>query len=125
MIQPLEIDIQRLEDRLKQAMLVSDVSTLDELLAPDLIFTNHLGQLMTKQDDLQAHQSGVLKIKDISLSDQKIKIIGDVAVVTVRAHIIGSFAGEVSESDFRFTRMWSETSNDNWQLVVAHSCIVV
>jgi len=33
-------------------MLKSDVNTLDELLSSDLVFTNHLGHLMTKQDDL-------------------------------------------------------------------------
>jgi hypothetical protein len=41
-------------------MLRSDVVVLDELLAPELIFTNHLGRVLGKEDDLAAHRSGVL-----------------------------------------------------------------
>lgn len=122
--QPLELQIKQYEERLKQAMLRSDVAALDELLAPDLSFSNHLGQLMTKQNDLQAHKSGILKINQITLSDQKIKIYGDVAVVTVQAHIIGSFAGAASEDNFRFTRVWAKSTSNAWQVIAGHSSIV-
>ena len=106
-------------------MLQSDLATLDDLLAPDLIFTNHLGHLMTKQDDLEAHESGMFKIEKISLSDQKIKPNEGVVVVSVQAHVLGSFNGEVSESNIRFTRVWSKISNGNWQVIAGHSSIVV
>ena len=122
---PIESAIEDCEKRLKQAMLQSDVSVLDKLLSPELIFTNHLGQLMTKHDDLNAHESGMLKIIEIKLSDQKIKVYGVVAVVSMQAHILGSFADVESESDFRFTRVWSKGANETWQLVAAHSSIVV
>ena len=121
----VEVVIEEYEERLKQAMLQSDISTLDEMLSPELVFTNHLGQVMTKNDDLNAHESGVVKIKEIILSDRKIKIYAEVAVVTVQTHIIGSFAGEESASDFRFTRVWSKVSNEAWQVVIGHSSIVV
>ena len=52
MTQTVETQIIKAEERLRQAMLTSDVSVLDELLAPDIIITNHLGQLLTKNDDL-------------------------------------------------------------------------
>jgi len=42
----METEIIHSEARLRQAMLRSDLNVLDELLAPDLIFTNHLGQVM-------------------------------------------------------------------------------
>ncbi len=45
---------------------------------------NHLAQLMTKQDDLEAHQSGMLKINEITFSDQKINIHNGVAIVSVQ-----------------------------------------
>lgn len=124
MNQSIQMQIEQCEDRLKHAMLLSDVSALNELLAENLIFTNHFGRLMTKQDDLRAHESGTLKINEITLSDQKIKIYGDVAVVSVQAHISGDFAGEVSEGDFRFTRVWSKAPSGAWQVVAGHSSIV-
>ncbi len=119
-----EDQIQAFEERLKNAMLVSDVSELDSLLAPDLIFTNHLGQIMTKQDDLNAHQSGEMKIEKIEFSDQQIKIIDSVSIVTVQARILGNFGGVLSEGVLRFTRIWQKASNDSWQVIAAHSSVV-
>jgi len=121
----IEFEIEKCEERLKQAMLQSDLVILDEMLSPDLIFTNHLGQLMFKKDDLKAHDTGILDIKKIILTDQIINVCGDVAIVSVKAHISGSFAGEESESDFRFTRVWNKSSNAHWQVVAAHSSMVV
>jgi len=124
MKQSIELQIKQYEERLKQAMLRSDVAALDELLAPDISFINHLGQLMTKQNDLEAHKSGMLKIDQITLSDQKIKVYGDVAVVSVQANILGKFAGAVSEDNFRFTRVWVKSSSNVWQIIAGHSSIV-
>jgi len=111
-------------ERLKWAMLHSDINVLDELLAPDLVFTTHFGKLITKQDDLEAYKSGILKIKNITYSDQNIKIIEGVAVVTVLTRILGSIAGDESDSDFRFTRVWKQNTNKAWQVVVGHACLV-
>jgi hypothetical protein len=57
----VEAQILDAEDRLRTAMLNSDLAALDELLAPELIFTNHLGHLLGKEDDLAAYRSGILK----------------------------------------------------------------
>lgn len=116
--------IQECENSLQNAMLNSDVKLLDELLSQDLVFTNHLGNVMTKQDDLGAHSSGVLSIEKIELTDQNIKINGDVGIVTVQAEILGSFAGERAENVFRFTRVWEKAADDSWKVTVGHSCIV-
>jgi len=53
-----ELQIIEIEERLRQAMLNSDVAELDALIAPELIFTSYLGQLVSKQQDLAIHQSG-------------------------------------------------------------------
>jgi hypothetical protein len=37
------------EERLRLAMLASDVDTLDELMSPDLIFTNLLGRCLVSK----------------------------------------------------------------------------
>ncbi len=120
----IETQIIESEQRLRVAMLQSDVNTLDELLAPELKFTNHLGQVLTKKDDLNAHRSGTLKIEVLTPSEQRIQLTGDVAIVTVRMHILGSYAGNTSESDFRFTRIWARASKEAWHVVAAHASIV-
>jgi len=125
MSNPIETQIIQSEERLRLAMLQSDVSALNELLAPELIFTNHLGQILTKQDDLTAHQSGTLKIEVLMPSEQHIQLIGEVAIVSVRVHLVGSYAGTRSEANFRFTRIWALASKDTWHIVAAHSSVIV
>jgi len=109
------------EERLKLAMLNSDINELDKLLADQLIFTNHLGQILTKSDDLEAHKSGLLNINSINLDEQKILLAPNTIVVFVKAHIVGSYANETSESDFRFTRVWIKSKTEDWQVIAAHS----
>lgn len=125
MNQSIETQILAVEERLRIAMLNSDVDTLDELLASELIFTNHLGQVLSKQDDLAAHQSGALAIRELIPSEQNIKLIGDVAIVSVRMSLSGSYAGQESNGDFRFTRVWTLSERGTWRIVAAHSSLVV
>ncbi len=124
MNQENESIIQTLENRLQNAMLNSNVDELNELLADELIFTNHVGHLMTKQDDLDLHKSGVLEIKKIDLKNLKIKLLNDVALVNVEAKVIGIFNNEKSENRLRFSRVWSKKSNDLWQVIMAHSTLI-
>lgn len=118
-------EIEAVEVALQQAMIASDVSTLDQLLADDLVFTNHLGQPMTKQDDLAAHRSGTMVINQLEPSDQQIKMLGDIAVVTVAARIVGTFADSPFEQTLRFTRVWWAVSPGIWQIIAAHASAVV
>jgi ketosteroid isomerase-like protein len=124
MNQAPEVEIQAAETALKQAMLTSDVETLDRLLAADLIFTNHLGQPMTKQDDLDAHRAGAIAIEAINLSDQTIKVLDNAAIVTVAAHITGQFADDPFDETLRFTRIWQAVSPGTWQIIAAHASMV-
>jgi hypothetical protein len=52
--------ILELEERLRFAMCNSDIDELDNLLADNLIFTNHLGQVVSKTEDLESHRKRIL-----------------------------------------------------------------
>ncbi len=121
----VETQIINAEERLRLAMLASDVSTLNQLLAPELIFTNHFGKLLRKQDDLAAHESGVIKLNELKPSEQHIQLNGEVAIVSVRMQLSGSYDGSPANGDFRFTRVWAVSYSGTWHVVAAHACIVV
>ncbi len=116
----VETQIIDAEERLRLAMLASDVSVLDELLAPELIATSHLGEIIKKQDDLAAHKSGLIKINELNPSEQQIQLCGEVAIVFVRMQILGSYNGNPANGDFRFTRVWAISPNGTWHIVAAH-----
>jgi ketosteroid isomerase-like protein len=119
-METLEAQIADVEERLRQAMLASDVHVLDELLAPDIIITSHRGEILKKQDDLAAHTSGAFKINELNPSERQIQVLGAVAIVSVRMQIMGSYQGSPANGDFRFTRVWARSQQDTWHIVAAH-----
>jgi ketosteroid isomerase-like protein len=124
MHRPLQVQIVEAENQLRTAMLRSDVPALNELLAPALIFTNHLGQLLDKDDDLAAYRSGVLKVVSLEPSEQHVRALGDVAVVSVRMQLSGTYEGAPANGDFRFTRVWARSQQERWQIVAAHAGLI-
>ena len=90
------------EERLRLAMMASDVAVLNDLLADELLFTNHLGHLLSKHADLAAHEQRLLTITDLRASERHVRINGNVAVVSVRMQLTGSYHDVETHGDFRF-----------------------
>jgi len=120
----VETQTMEAEERLQGAMLTSDVELLDALPADERIFTNYLGHTVGKQDDLAAHRSGVVKINELTPSERRILVRGDVAAVSVRMHLSGSHAGTATEGDLCFTRVWARSHGGTWQVLAGHAGIV-
>jgi hypothetical protein len=113
-----------LEERLRQAMLHSDVVELDTLIAPELLFTNHLGQVVSKRADLDAHRSGQFKFTEITPSDRQIQLNHGFTVVSVLMHILGSYEGTPVEQDLRFTRVWAVSTGGSIQIIAGHTSAI-
>ena len=116
--------IEALEERLRRAMISSDVAELEELLAPDLVFTTFLGELISKADDIAAHKSGHLRIHSIAVTDLRISALSGVAIVTCRATIDASFDDDRTEQEFRFTRVWAPREDGAFQIAAAQATLV-
>ncbi len=112
------------EERLQNAMLTSDINALDELIAAELIFTNHLGQVLSKQDDLALHHSGILTFHRLEPSERQIKINLPIAVVSVRMQVSGLYNEVPFMDNLRYTRTWCLSQNGAWQVVAGHSSVV-
>ncbi|MDO6708607.1 nuclear transport factor 2 family protein [Photobacterium sp. 1_MG-2023] len=116
-------EVRHAEAQLKQAMLSSDTDQLSVLLAEDLIFTNHLGQRLTRDHDLSAHISGLVSIDSIETSEELIRQIGTFAIVSLKADINGQYDGQPANGCFRFTRIWLK-KNGKLQVKAAHASMI-
>lgn len=116
--------IESAEELLRLAMLTSDVESLDALISQDLVFTTHFGTVITKQDDLENYRSGALTFQAIEPSDRKIVLLGNVAYVSVLAHLTGAFSGSPFHDAIRFSRVWKSTPNYAWQVVAGQATTV-
>jgi ketosteroid isomerase-like protein len=114
-----EATIEQCEERLRLAMLASDVEALNTLLADDLTFIDHQGRRVGKADDLQVHRSGVLELGQIEILDRVIKPLGNAALVSLRARVAGAYYGEKFSEKLAYTRVWSR-KGDAWVVIAAH-----
>jgi ketosteroid isomerase-like protein len=116
--------IENLEEKLRQAMLTSDVAVLDELIADDLVWTMHTGKVVNKQFDLEMHSSGMFKFTSLNISDRQIHLYGDCVVVTLKVDTAGIYNSQAFSETYRFTRVWVQRQK-RWQIVAGHVSQVI
>lgn len=113
---PTERFISELELTLRRAMLADDLGALDALLGDSLVFVSQTGAVFSKQADLDAHRSGVIRLTLIDPAEQRIERHDGMAVVTVRTRVAGHFASAAFDGMYRYLRVWVPV-NERWQVV--------
>lgn len=104
-------DVVNAENKLFSAQLISNVEILDQLLHDDLIAVTPIGQVVTKEMDLNSHKAKTMIIEDASTEIDDIKIIGDTAVSTITMKAKGKMLGTPVEGTFRYLRVWKRFDN--------------
>ena len=107
------------ESALRRAQLASDVAELERLLDDELVFTGPDGGLYSKADDLDAHRAGAIRITRLVASEERIQRFDDIAIVSVRMDMSGTFRGEAFSGPFRYTRIWYARPG-GWRIVAGH-----
>jgi len=121
---PSEASLRACETALRKAQLSSDVQELDRLLDDALVFTGPNGAVYGKKDDLDAHRRGLIRISRLEASEERIQRFGDIAVVSVRMEMSGTFEGSAFAGPFRYTRVW-RAHGDGWRVVAGHVSAVL
>src|SRR5688572_10337240 len=94
LVGPNDPEIVELEAEIRAAQLAADVAVLDRLIAEDLLFTGPDGQLGTKAQDLAAHGSGAVRMREHEPEELRIRRIGsDAAIVALRTWLVVEVAG--------------------------------
>ncbi len=116
----MQIEIRQVEERLRNAILSSDVTELDALIDDRLLFIGPDGGVYSKADDLELHRSGNERLTRFDLKEVLIELHGSTAIAVVRANLAGSFKGEAFEGDYRYTRAWLR-GDRGWR-IIAGAC---
>jgi hypothetical protein len=119
-ISDLEARVWDAESRLWQAQIDHDVRVIDELISPELLFTGHVGQMVTKDDDLGFHREPTLHLTSITPVEKHIRLHDGFAVVSVLLHLIGTFEGAPIDQHMRYTRVWAPSEGGSLQVVAGH-----
>ncbi len=109
-------EIEGLEQDWRQALLSSNIPALDHLLADDYLGVTANGTLETKADLLAMRRSGTMRFSELTLSDLKVRVYGDTAVVTSRAELSGTNGGTDISGHYRYTRVYNRRQGQ-WRIV--------
>ncbi|MBC6308365.1 nuclear transport factor 2 family protein [Listeria sp. FSL L7-1582] len=104
------------EEALRRAMLASDVSSLDKLLADELVFVDHLGRKVTKRDDLEAHRQKRFQLHQLDIVAQDKRVVGGNVVTVSEVVLAGITDGEAFTDRLVYTRVWRKDVEHGWQV---------
>src|SRR5262245_28418703 len=105
-----------LDRKRMQAMATKDLSTLNALLADDLIYTHSSARLDTKQSLIENMRSGATVYTSVEPSDVIAQDLGDAVVLTGIARIKVVSNGKPNEFGVRFKDVYARRSG-HWQMV--------
>ncbi|MCS0497390.1 nuclear transport factor 2 family protein [Ancylobacter sp. MQZ15Z-1] len=117
-------EIEAAEQRLRHAALHGNVAALDRILADDLIYVDQNGQFLSKQDDIDLHRTGALKLTRLVFSDIRLRAISeDAGLAVVRVDVRGHAAGVAFSATMRYSRVWRRIAGD-WRVVSTQSTFI-
>lgn len=112
-----EQEVRQTIKKYRTALLQRDAATLEQIWADDYTFTNGAGETHSKADRLAHLKSGATSLDSISEAEEmKVRIHGNVAVVTSRVTIKGKYSGKQASGQYRSINVWVKGAA-GWQLV--------
>ncbi len=109
-------EVELLEEQWRAAQLAGDVNAMDKLLSDDYVGISMTGQVNTKAQQLSRIRSHSFVLTRIELGEMKIKLVGEVAIVTVRASVEGTNEGVPINGVFRYTRIYQHLPDGGWKI---------
>ena len=108
-----------IENKWVEALVKTDTASLDSIFADTFVDTDEHSHRSDKQGVLSVLKSGELKMESIKLSDMRVHVYGDAAVVTGSAAQVGNFKGQALAPKIIFTDTLIKR-NGKWIAVASH-----
>jgi ketosteroid isomerase-like protein len=111
----IETELSSLGDRLCAALIQGDVASFAELLSDDLLWTHSSAYRDARSSFLAALGEGAARYLEIDRSEEKIRVRGDVAVVTGAADMRAVGNGEKKVLRDRYLKVWTREAG-RWRM---------
>jgi ketosteroid isomerase-like protein len=117
----VEQQLLQMEREWSDAMVKRDASVIDRIEADDFVFTFPGGDLGNKKADLHDAKNATWIVGSVELSDMKVQVYGDAAVVIGKATLRNAkWKGKDVSGDYRFTDTFVKKAG-HWQAVASHT----
>jgi len=118
-----EDEIKKLEEARNQAILHGDAAALDRMTSDDYTFITLRGEMRTKSDILKGFASGSFHYESREISDLKVRVYGDTAIVTGRSVQKGMENGKDYSGGYWFTRVYVKQKG-RWLTVALQTTLI-
>lgn len=116
MAQNTEEQLKKYETDRAAAVVKGDVDTVEKGTADDYTFINANGQQMDKSQLVNAMKTGGLKLTADDISDMRVRVYGDTAVITGKSNVKGTIGGKDASGLQLFTRVVVK-KDGRWQSI--------
>ena len=111
--------VRALELKWTESYKQRNIEVLSSLLADDFVITIEDGSVYSKAGYISHSADAATHVQVAELSDLKVRIHGDTAIVTGAYHEKGDSGGKPYEYHDRLTDTWMKLSG-KWQVVASH-----
>jgi ketosteroid isomerase-like protein len=102
----IEQELIRLDKEWNEAEARRDVATLERIMSSDFQSIGEDGSVETRANVLDAFRSGDVRLESIEAGDYSVSVYDDVAWMTHRATLRGTYKGQDIGSTYRTTHLW-------------------
>ena len=120
----VEDQLKKMEKDRAAAVVKADVATLEKLTSDDYILINANGELSDKPTTMNNIKTGVIKLTANEVSDLKVRVYGNTAVVTGKSTAKGTIGGRELKGPVMFTRVYVK-KDGKWQSVAFQQTPIV
>lgn len=108
-----------LEKKWTESYKQRDIGMLSSLLAEDFVITVEDGETYGKAGYISHTADSSVHVETAVMSDLKVRLHGNTAVVTGAYHEVGESKGKPYEYRDRLTDVWMKSSG-KWQVIASH-----
>jgi len=120
----VEDQLKKMEKDRAAAVVKGDVAALEGMTSDDYMLINANGQVSDKATTMNNIKTGNIKLTANDISDLKVRVYGNTAVVTGKSDAKGSIGGRELKGPVMFTRVYVK-KNGKWQSVAFQQTPVV
>lgn len=115
----LKKQFQEIEDNFNKAVLFNDVTEIKKCITSDWVLVDSQGGIIPQERFFSVLEQGLLTHTTMTKEILRVKVYGDIALVTGRGQNTGTWQGQPLEADEWVTDVYKK-ENDYWLCVLTH-----
>jgi len=110
---------QQIEDNFNGAVISNKVDEIKKCITSDWVLVDSQGGIIPQEDFFNVLEQGLLSHSTMTKEVLRVKVYGDIAVVTGRGQNTGTWQGQLLEADEWITDIYKK-ENEQWLCVMTH-----